>query len=536
VIDVLVVGSGPGGVNAAVPLVEAGLRVVLLDYGRTDTRYAPLIPTRDFTALRHDDPQQHRYFLGDAFEGVPFGPVRVGAQLTPPRQHAADGHPKLRVETDGFAVVHSLARGGLGSAWGAGVFPFTDDELRAMGLGLGDLRPHYDAVCERIGVSGDHGDIGQFLPTGPNVMPGLDLGTNAECVLARYQRKRAALNAAGFFLGRPPLAVCTERHRERGPEGYHDMTYWADLDRSVYRPQWTLAELETEPNFTYVDGRLVERFRETPEGVQVHALRDADGTPEVHTARALVLAAGTFGTSRIVLRSLERYDTPVPILCNPYTYVPTVNLPMLGRPSRDRRHSLAQLTAMMHAGDASGRMLQAQVFSYRSLLTFKLMKELPLGYRPALHALRVLMPAFTILGMHHEDRPTPEKRLTLRRGDGGDDLLEVRYHPSDVEIANQHADERRMLRFFLRLGCVPLKAIRPGHGANMHYSGTFPIVPDGGGDLTCARDGRLRATRNVYLADGSVFPWLPAKGLTFNIMANADRVGTGLAERLSSAA
>jgi hypothetical protein len=36
----------------------------------------------------------------------------------------------------------------------------------------------------------------------------------------------------------------------------------------------------------------------------------------------------------------------------------------------------------------------------------------------------------------------------------------------------------------------------------------------------------------VYLADGSVFPWLPPKGLTFNIMANADRVGAILAERL----
>jgi hypothetical protein len=50
--------------------------------------------------------------------------------------------------------------------------------------------------------------------------------------------------------------------------------------------------------------------------------------------------------------------------------------------------------------------------------------------------------------------------------------------------------------------------------------------------LTCDREGRLRGTRAVYLADGSVFPWLPAKGLTFNIIANADRVGTLLARTL----
>jgi hypothetical protein len=88
-----------------------------------------------------------------------------------------------------------------------------------------------------------------------------------------------------------------------------------------------------------------------------------------------------------------------------------------------------------------------------------------------------------------------------------------------------------MIRFFRRLGCLPLKSIRPGEGASLHYAGTFPIRPDGG-SLTCDRQSRLCDTQNVYLADGSVFPWIPPKGLTFNLMANADRVGALLAERL----
>ena len=32
-VDVIVVGSGPGGVNASAPLVAAGKRVLMLDYG-----------------------------------------------------------------------------------------------------------------------------------------------------------------------------------------------------------------------------------------------------------------------------------------------------------------------------------------------------------------------------------------------------------------------------------------------------------------------------------------------------------------------
>jgi GMC oxidoreductase len=255
------------------------------------------------------------------------------------------------------------------------------------------------------------------------------------------------------------------------------------------------------------------------------------GTPERHEGRALVLAAGTFATARIVLRSLACYDTPIPFVCNEYAYVPTVNLGMLGHPARDRRASLAQLTAMVQLERPRRRVIQAQLFSYRSLLTFKLMKEVPLPGRQALRVLRVLIPSFAILGIHHEDRPGPGKTCVLRRGTTGPDRLEITYEPTPEEMATQRADERLLLRGFRRLGCIPLKAIRPGHGSSIHYAGTFPIAPHDA-PLTCDCDSRLRGTRAVYLADGSVFPWLPPKGLTFNIMANADRVGAHLGRTL----
>src|SRR5262249_13609384 len=88
------------------------------------------------------------------------------------------------------------------------------------------------------------------------------------------------------------------------------------------------------------------------------------------------------------------------------------------------------------------------------------------------------------------------------------------------------------LRASRRLGCWPLRKVRPGHGASLHYAGAFPIASEER-ELTCDRDSRLRGTRAVYLADGSIFPWIPPKGLTFNLMANADRVGALLARHLA---
>jgi choline dehydrogenase-like flavoprotein len=532
--DVIVVGSGPGGVNAAAPLVEAGRRVLLLDYGNEDHDYRALVPHAPFSEVRRRDPHQHRYFLGDRFEGIPLGAVRVGAQLTPPRLHVlADTAARIPVASDTFAASVSLARGGLGAAWSAGVFPFSDDELHDMSLGIAELQPHYDAVAERIGVCGDHDDLAPFLPASPSMMPPLEVDSNAEAILARYGHHRQGLNAAGFFLGRPRFAACTRRHRGRGPHAYLDMCYWADAGRSVYRPQWTLEELERSAHFTYLGRRFVHAFVEGDGGVRVHATHADTGAAEVHEARALVLAAGTLGTAWIVLRSLGRYDTRVPLLCNPYAYVPMLNLGMLGRAPRDRRHSLAQLTAIVRVAGARTRLVQAQVFSYRSLLTFKLMKEAPLAHRESLRILRLLLPALAILGVHHEDRPSPAKGCALRRGQGTDpDRLEIDYHPSADEPRTQRLDERRLLRGFRRLGCWPLRTIRSAPGASLHYAGTFPMTASDDA-LTCDRRSRLRATRAVYLADGSVFPWLPPKGLTFTLMANANRVGTWLAETLA---
>jgi choline dehydrogenase-like flavoprotein len=50
--------------------------------------------------------------------------------------------------------------------------------------------------------------------------------------------------------------------------------------------------------------------------------------------------------------------------------------------------------------------------------------------------------------------------------------------------------------------------------------------------LTTRTDGSLRGADGVYIADASTFPHLPAKGLTFTAMANAERVGEAVAKSL----
>jgi choline dehydrogenase-like flavoprotein len=532
----IVVGSGPAGANAAAALIERGKSVLMLDVGDVDARYEQCVPGRPFSDIRRTDEGQHRYMLGDSFEGVSLPGVRVGAQLTPPRMYVtATAARYLRVASRTFAAAESLALGGLGAAWGAGVFPFDESELADWPLGVDVLRPHYEAVAQRIGMSGAVDDLAAFMQLPASVQPPLEIDANGESLLRAYASRREELNRAGLFMGRPPLAVCTAAFRGRGPHQYRDMEFWADSDRSVYRPRWTVEELKKASAFRYVARQLVLRFEERDGSVAVVTRNVDTGQSGEFHARVLLLGAGTLGTTRIVLRSLRRYGDRVPLLCNPYTYVPVINLRMLGRPARDRRHSLAQLTAIYQprAGARSRGSVQVQVYSWRSLLTFRLLAESPLPYREGVRMMRLLVPMLGILGINHDDELSEGKHCVLRRGqDEADDTLEIEYTLTREQAERIERDQARIIGLFRGLGLWPIKRVHPGHGASIHYAGAFPMRADATG-LTCDRDGRLAASRAVYLVDGSTFPYLPAKGLTFTIMANADRIASLVAAKLA---
>ena len=73
------------------------------------------------------------------------------------------------------------------------------------------------------------------------------------------------------------------------------------------------------------------------------------------------------------------------------------------------------------------------------------------------------------------------------------------------------------------MGCQPIKTIYTPHGGSIHYAGTLPFS-ESGEKFTIHSNGKLAGTKNVFVADGSGFNYLPAKGLTFTLMANAYNV------------
>ena len=84
--DIIIVGSGPAGISAAFPLVESGLKVLMVDGGR-DANI--MLPEKSFLSARAEDSKQWEWMIGKNFHALQM-------------QKALS--PKLRVPTHKYVL------------------------------------------------------------------------------------------------------------------------------------------------------------------------------------------------------------------------------------------------------------------------------------------------------------------------------------------------------------------------------------------------------------------------------------------------
>jgi choline dehydrogenase-like flavoprotein len=150
----------------------------------------------------------------------------------------------------------------------------------------------------------------------------------------------------------------------------------------------------------------------------------------------------------------------------------------------------------------------------------------PLGARASLALFRDVHAALGLVNINFPDCRRDENRIGLNIDSRGTSRgIVMCYRPRANEGQTIHPMIKRFRIFLKKLGCYappPMTRWRP-MGASVHYSGTLPMT-EAGGDLTTDRTGRCRPFENLVIADATTFPVLPAKNLTFTLMANASRI------------
>lgn len=528
---VTVVGSGASGVHFALSLLRKGYAVQMVDAGYTGA--AAVAPQSRIPDLKRELPNPVEYFLGDDLSGLTLPGGQGEYYGFPPQKQYVFRHPDgLATRTHGFEPLSSFAAGGLAQAWTAGVFPFNADDLSGFPFPHDELAPYYGEISRRIGVSGTADDIERFMPVHEHMMEPLELDGHSRALLERYASHREALNSRyGCYLGRARVATLSRPLGDREPCDYLGRCIWGCPTEALYTPSLTLRECERYEGFAYLSDRLVQAF-EFDETRRVRSLlvrSPAGGAMTSLPVDTLALAAGTLSSSRLYLESVWRHEGKREeldgLMDNRQILVPFVCLGRIGVPYEPRSYQYHQLLLGLET-DRLREYVHGQITTLTTAEAHPILQSMPVDLRTATFVFRNVRAALGLVNLNFHDHRRPECRVGLSpEGGVRDPVLEVRYEPESGESERLKSAVKRLRRVLRRLGCV----VAPGTvhtrpmGASVHYAGTLPMS-ESPRPRTVSPLCRSHDFENLYVVDGSTFPFLPAKNITFTLMANAARV------------
>ncbi|MCC6805857.1 MAG: GMC family oxidoreductase [Deltaproteobacteria bacterium] len=511
--EVIIVGAGASGTFAAMQL--RGKKVLVVDVGNTPSAGAAALQGNLYD-LRRAREEMHDELIGEAYESLHnISHEYLSPKLKAPLlRYVVDETAALSpIVSDGFYTVTSHARGGMANAWGAGVFPFTDRELKGFPITASDLAPYYRALTEHIGISGTTDDLAADFPDNGALQPPLALSRIGTDLLSRYEQRRSAVQRRGIRIGRSRLAVLTREHHGRAACEYDNLEFFKPHIPAVYNPAYTLDELVRDGQIDYRPRSLALSYEEREDGVALRVRDLTTQTEHTVTAKKIVIAAGTLNSSRLVLRSRNDLSARLPLLDNKISYVPFLQPWLIGGALEEKSFATAQLSVVYERDPAP---LFSTFYGLTGPLRSDYLLKFPLTLRDNIAAAKYLSPAMAIVQVFYPDVPHPENHVSLNAGGA----LQIAYGRQEAELI-----ERELIRAFLRLGYFshPSLCQFPTAGNSFHYAGTLPMQREPGPYQTHA-SGRLSDTRHVYIADGAALTWLPSKNLTFTLMANAMRV------------
>jgi choline dehydrogenase-like flavoprotein len=528
---IIVIGSGASGVHFAWAALQRGHQVVMLDVGTPPP--AAVLPDAPFDQLAARLPDAAEYFLGERFQAALLPGNEREYYGMPPSKDYVFVAPKSTgdLRTTGFAPLFSFAQGGLAQAWTAGCYPFNDAELAPFPWGYAELGPHYDAIAQEIGITGQDDDTSRFFPLHENLLPGLELDEHARRLWNRYEQRRATLNRMGAYLGRSRVATLSRDHDQRRACWSCGRCLWGCPSDSLYTPALTLRRCQSHERFEYRGGLYVRHLQldAHDRAEAVVATQVATGQREIVSGDAVVLAAGTLSSARIFLETLRLNRGEIVrlrgLMDNRQMLLPFVTLAMLGQPVHTDRYQYHQLMLALEQPEPAD-LVHCQITTLKSAAVHPIIQSIPLSLSWARRSFREIRAALGIANVNLADTRRDDNFVTLQAGrGGGPSPLEIHYAPPPDEPPRLRRILRRVRRCLWKLGAIapaPMTHIRP-MGASVHYAGTLPMSTQGD-SLTTSPNCRSLDVPNLYLVDGSTFCSLPAKNLTFTLMANARRV------------
>lgn len=524
--DIIIVGSGPSGVSAAFPLLEAGLRVLLLDGGN---RPRTMPPAQEFLTARASDIHQHTWMVGNDFHALKMKETVSPKLRVPTHDYVFDQFTvENRIQPHEFVSIGSLAKGGLSNTWGCGVARLSESELKSLPFPAQQLDGPYATVASRMGISGAaDDDLSDYYGLDQWAQPPVQMDSIHSSIFHKYKKHQSRLNQEGFRLGRSRVAVITEDFGDRQACDLSGTCLWGCARRSLFSSVDQLPLLREYPHYQEISGGLVQQITSGDECVTVSGKNIQSSQSFSVTARKVILAAGSLASTRLVLQALQHPD-PVPVLSAP-TAAFLIWFPrFLGR-ARTPVFGLGQLSFSLAVSEKYH--IFGSTFSTQGIPVSEFVSHLPLRRKNGIRLLSRLLSSCIVGNLFlSEDlfsgtaRLAPDGTLSIQKADPREQTAEI-----------MQTVGSRLRNYYFRLGGIML----PGSftvgkpGGDIHYAGTLPMKADPRRGETSPQ-GEVAGLAGVHVVDGASFPILTEKSPTLTLMANADRIARHVAAELQS--
>lgn len=522
IFDAIIVGSGPAGVSAACTLLEAGLKVLMVDGGKQASNQSP---ANDFLSWRQHDLSQFNRMVGKDFYALNHSNDVTPKMRIPSLSYVFQDFENLnQVESKDFSAIGSLSTGGLSNAWGCGVSEYSESELSSFPIAASDLALSYQAIAKRIGVSGGGDDALQaYLGLNDCSQPPIPLDPLNEYLYRRYQQSsRNKGNESEFLLGRSRVAILSQNQGDRLACNLCSNCLWGCSRKSLYSAADEISNLKRYVNFTFVSGFIVSKLHRENNAWEIVGSDSFNIENNIFRGKKILLAAGTIATTRLALSALE-HNKEVNILSCP-TAAYLLWLPKFLGGGCDLGLGTAQLSYQVSL--KSGLSGFGSTFSTTGIPRSELSKRLPLKAPNAFNLLKHLLPSCLIGNLF---LPGQLSNTTATLHSSG--KLIINYKPNFLIPDLMQQAKRILGANFRKIGAIML----PGSfsigspGSDIHYSGSLPMkLNPGKGE--CHANGELASLDGVYVIDASCLPYLSEKPHTLTVMANADRIARIIAK------
>jgi choline dehydrogenase-like flavoprotein len=528
---ILIVGSGASGVHFALSVLQKGYEVTMLDVGYQKTEMP--CPEDNINELRAHLNDPVGYFLGEDFEAfIPPDNDSEYYGIPPNKNYVFSRPPQFGSRSSGFAPLFSFAQGGLAEVWTGGSYPLNVDEISNFPFSFEELLPYYNEVANRIGISGARDDLEKFYPYHENIMEPLILDQHSSLLLSKYYQNKSYLNEKlQFYMGRSRMATLSHDKGNRKACTYSGRCLWGCPLGALYTPSITLEECKSYNNFRYLPDMYVSHFNYNSPGhiTSITAESTKNGRSYEFTFDKLVLAAGTLSSSKIFLESIFQKTGEIlklkGLMDNRQVLIPFLNVKMAGKDSDTDYYQYHQL-AMGIKTENPKEYIHGQITTLKSALIHPLIQSIPFDLKTSIFVFRNFHSALGLVNLNFNDYRRDDNYVSLNFDDTrSKTTLLINYVPVVNTMTLIRQAIKTVRRALLKLGCIVTPGtihIRP-MGASVHYSGTIPMS-DIKSLFTTSKYCQSHDFDNLYIADGTTFPFLPAKNLTFTLMANAIRV------------